>query len=208
MSLKHTFALFALLAAPAFSTTITFGTGGTTGFTTGGVNSVVVNNAGGVSGLTLTVMAGVLSPGNCAPQCWLTASSAGYGVDNSAPAGGASDGSSDIDGSGLNDFITLIFSRAVHFNGATFGNFGFSDDGSLYNTTSGATLITSFDTNSISGFNVLGTSFRFQATGDNDAYRLRSVTFVENPEPGTLGLTAVGLIGLLTLGRKRLRRVQ
>ncbi len=45
MSLKHTFALFALLAAPAFSTTITFGTGGTTGFTTGGVNSVVVNDA-------------------------------------------------------------------------------------------------------------------------------------------------------------------
>jgi hypothetical protein len=207
LNLKSTLTLLALFALPAFSATITFGTGGTSGFTGGGVNSITVNNAAGVTGLSVIVTAGVLSPDSCSSQCWLTTSSAGYGVNNAAPSGGASDSSDDIDGSGADDFISLVFNQQVRITGATFGSFSSSDDGELYNTTSGTVLVTAFDTNSIA-LNSLGTSFRFQATGTNDAYRLRSVTFVATPEPSTFGLTAAGLMGLWALGRKRLRRVQ
>ena len=202
MNTRLMIALLTLSAVPALPSTITFGTGGTSGLTTGGVNSIVVNNVGGYAGLTLTITAGVLAPDSCAPQCWLTASNAGYGVDNSAPAGGPADSSTDIDGSGRNDYISLVFSRAVILSDATFGNFGFGDHGELYNMTAGAVLVSAFNTDSISGLGTHGTSFRFQATGSSDAYRLRSVTVVPNPEPGTLGMTAVGLIGLLALRRK------
>lgn len=187
-------------------TTITFGTGGSTGLTSGGVNSITINDAGGYLGLTLTVSAGVLSPGSCAPQCWLTSSSSGFGVDNSAPAGGSSDSSTDIDGSGNDDFISLVFNRTVILSAATFGNFGSTDHGELYDMTSGSALISAFSSSSLSGLSVHGTSFRFSATGTNDDYLLRSVTIVPNPEPGTIGMTAAGLIGLLVMGRKR--RVQ
>lgn len=205
MNPKILIALLALTAMPALPSTITFGTGGSTGFTSGGTNSVTVNDAGGYLGLTLTVTAGVLSPGSCAPQCWLTASNAGYGVDNSAPAGGATDSSTDIDGSGNNDFISLVFNRVVVLSAATFGNFGSTDHGEFYNMTSGAVLVSAFSSSSLSGLSVHGTSFQFAATGTNDDYRLLSVTIVPNPEPGTMGMTAVGVIGLLAFGRRRMR---
>ena len=202
MNLK-TLTLLALLTTPAWPATITFGWFGTPGFTSGGTNSITVNNAAGISGLTLTVTAGVLAPNSCSSQCWITSSFAGYGVDNAAPAGGTSDSSTDIDGSGADDYIVLEFNRRVILMGATFGNFGSSDDGALFNLTEGTNI--TFDTSSITGLDEHGTLFRFQATGTNDAYRLRSIEFVQNPEPGTMGLIGLGLVGLVIADRKRRR---
>lgn len=99
-----------------------------------------------------------------------------------------------------------MFNRTVILSAATFGNFGSTDHGELYDMTSGSALISAFSSSSLSGLSVHGTSFRFSATGTNDDYLLRSVTIVPNPEPGTIGMTAAGLIGLLVMGRKR--RVQ
>lgn len=203
--MKNTLALF-LLAAPTWAATITFGTGGTTGFTSGGA-TVSVNNAAGITGLLVTVTAGVLSPNTCDNTCLITSSNAGYGVNN-APNG--NDGSMDIDGSGYDDFIRVTFNQTVTLTGATFGSFSAQagDNGRLYNGTTNAILINSFNTSSLTGLSYSGTSFLFAAIGNDDAYRLRSVTFdvaptSTTPEPSSFALIGLGLTGVFALTRKR-----
>ncbi len=210
MKLIHTFALFALSALPTMAATITFGsTGGTTGFTGGTSPTVTVNNAAGLTGLTVNVIAGVLSPDACASICWVTSFTNGYGVDNSQGSGSASDGSDELDGNGFTDSLTITFSRNVTLTGATFNAFGFGDAGTIRNMTT-STNISSFTSSTVTGLNSTGTSFRF-SPGDGDSFLLRSITFNDSgapavPEPSTFGLAGISLLGVALAARKRASR--
>lgn len=97
--------LFAL-AASAQATTVTFGTGGTAGFTNGGNSDGPIS----VGGVWLTV-----TPWTEYGDSELTASSGGYGVESEA------DRRDDpqIDGDGPNEAIILTFSSAVSLNSVT-----------------------------------------------------------------------------------------
>jgi hypothetical protein len=187
-----------LLAPVASATTITFGTGGTLGFTTGGVASVTANNAAGLTGLTVTVTAG--STTTCGtPGCTLDSAATGYGVIN-----GTADTSAGIDGNGQIDTLTIGFNNTVRVTAITFGNWDNSDDAGIYN---GTTLLTSFSSNTpTASLNSVGTSFQIRAVGNNDDFRIQSITFTEIPEPATFGMAGIAMLGLGFAARKKMRR--
>lgn len=186
-----------MLAPAANATTITFGTGGTTGFTGGGTNSVTVNNFGGSTGFNVTVTAGATTA--CGPTCTITTAATGYGVTSST-----TDTSAGIDGTGLLDTLTIAFTNSVRVTAITFGSWDPSDDAGIYN---GATLITTYNNNTPTAtLNSVGTSFQIRAVGGNDDFRIQSITFTEIPEPATLGMAGIAMLGLGFAARKKIQR--
>jgi hypothetical protein len=188
-----------MLVPAASATTITFGTGGTSGFTTGGASSVTVNDAAGVTGLTVTVTA---SATTACPACVISAQVGGYGVTSVVGD------NAEIDGNGLIDTLIVSFSRDVTVTGATFSSFQGNDNGEFYNTTTGSLLVSAFGSSSIA-VNTTGTSFTFLAPGTGDDYFLQTLTFnvvSPTPEPATLGMMGIALLGIGFGARKRIKR--
>jgi hypothetical protein len=173
--------LFAL-AASAQATVITFGTGGTPGFTGGGSSDGPVNVGGGIT-LTVTPWSNsfIFDP-------TLTVDGNGYGVRS-----GIID-DDQLDGSGWTEAIILTFSSAVQINGVELRNFSGDDDVDLF-----------ANGNPWAGGTVVGMVFKIQADDYNSEFRVRSVNFdavSAVPEPANLLTAGLGL-GLLALGRFR-----
>ncbi len=188
----------ALLTPAASATVITFGTGGTSGFTAGG-SSVTVNDAAGIIGLTVTLTPGTTT--TC-PACTITTAATGYGVSSTG------DTSTNIDGNTLIDTLTISFSQSVTLTGLTFGNWNGTDDVGIYN---GSTLVTTYTAPGNSAtVSTSGTSFQIRAVDSGDAFTLRSMTFtvdpVSTPEPATFGMMGVALLGLGFGARQRMTR--
>jgi hypothetical protein len=50
-----------------------------------------------------------------------------------------------------------------------------------------------------------GTTFQFRATGDNDDFQIRSLSFT-TPEPATFGMMGLALLGLGLGARRKIKR--
>lgn len=202
-----TLVLLLVSASTANAATAFFGTGTTSGFASGGTNSVTANNLAGILGLSLTVTAGTTT--GCFPTCVITSTALGYGVNNSS-GGSVADSSLTIDGSGLLDTLTLTFNQVVTLTGITFGEWDNNDDAGIYN---GGTLVTTYSANAgTATLNTTGTTFQLRATGSNDDFRLQSIEFTANtlstatPEPATFAMVGAALVGLGLFTRRRTNR--
>jgi hypothetical protein len=150
--------------------------------------------------LNLTVTAGNIIS-TCTPTCLVTASASGYGVSS-----GTGD-SADIDNNPL-DTLTLTFNQTVTLTGITFGNWDNNDNSGIYN---GGVLVTTYSDNTgVATISATGTTFEFRATGPNDDYQVRSIDFTvaatPTPEPATLGMMGLALLGIGVCTRKGIKR--
>ena len=199
-------ALLCPVAAQAGLVTVTFGTGGTTGFTSGGGGPVLVSGP-----LTLTLTAGCTPPStNCSSPA-LTASSSGYGVNSVS-----TDPDPGMDGNGSTDLMTFTFSSPVTLTQILLNEWDSGDGGILQNLTTATTLL---DTAAFSSAtldlttNNVGSSFRLTIKDGNDDYWVRSLTFEDGtippeeiPEPSTCVLIGAGLAALGLFRRRRRQR--
>ncbi|MGI9288873.1 MAG: PEP-CTERM sorting domain-containing protein [Pseudomonadales bacterium] len=121
--------------------------------------------------------------------------------------------SKQLDGFGPDESVLFRFSRSVRLLGFTLTRVGYFDDATLTvddvpqlsGNIPGGNIWDS-DTASIkAGLN--GTDFQFGVTDWNDDYFIKSLTVhaTEVPEPGTIALFAVGLVGL-GIARKRTKQ--
>ncbi len=215
------------LSPTASATTLIFGQGGTSGFTSGGVQSTGAVAVPGAPGLTLEVQA--LSTWN-SPAEWLIDSAAGgYGVDN----GGVDvclpflghihiDDDPAIDSSGGDDTLRLIFSQPVTLSEILIGDIDVASRGLLREFRSDAVDISNLGAGTVysgsllslgpgigtlSGAslgNTTGTVFDIRVLDYNDDVRLRGISFDNTsvPEPATCGLIGLGLV-MIGLARRR-----
>lgn len=205
--------------AQASSITLTFGTGGTSGFTTGTDNSSL-GPVAVASGLDLTVSP--WSNANSAAVWDITSSSDGFGVFNgtcdlsfffcfSWDASQADSSSSTTEG------LQFDFSAPVTLTNATFGSWNNSDAADIF--AGGVLVANNFGDNSGS-YNPVGgltnSSFFFQAVDGSSTSQwwLRSLTFdytapappqqpVATPEPSSILLLGGGLIAAARRMRRR-----
>lgn len=185
--------------AQAALVTITFGTGGTSGFEAPGTvhstGAVVVPNTGGL--LTLTVTAG---PG---AGDLIFASASGYGVNGN-----------NLNGANEGETLTFATSSPVTLTNITllgWESTGGGDGGVVRNLTA-ATVLLNLETFASASLNFTtgnaGSSFRIGTKDGNDEYFVRSIAFdspLVTPEPATYLLMGAGLAGLALL-RKRYRK--
>jgi len=186
-SFRPVFVTAALLAfgVSAHATTVTFGTGGTAGFTNGGTSDGPAN----VGGVNLTATAWASGGG---PTPVLTANSEGYGVDSDGNGNGDSN---EVDGQGRDEAVVLTFSAPVTVTNIVLMNFSSNDDSDLI-----------IDGILHSSGIMHGSEFRIRADEDNSDFRVRSITFdvasSAVPEPATLLTGGLGL-ALVALARRR-----
>lgn len=213
------------LVSSSQAATITFGSGGSTGFN--GVGNLGHSISAGVGfGITLTITASGCATG----PCIITSSSVGgfaagfgFGVNS---AGGATDGSGAPELNGPPEVLTLRFSSPIVLTGYILEDV---DDGSDNGVIFSRTLPTSLTITSIQNLtdggnppgsiydsgesrytsemlSVYGTEFTVSASS-GEFIRLRALSFVEMPEPGAVWITGIGIAFLCMLwSRDRERR--
>jgi hypothetical protein len=189
---------------------VTFGSGGTDGFTAGGSSA---GPAPVATGLTLEVRP--YSTGGTSDTWSLVAGANGYGVNNGMCLLGLCD-QNDVDGSVFNDALQFTFSLPVTLTQVVFGNWDRWDraaisTGSVFGSSS---FVTSFGDDSgvyTPGSTLTASEFLFGALngtfiGGDDDWRIRSLTFDFDaplpdqapavPEPASLVLLGTGLLGV------------
>ncbi len=133
-------------------------------------------------------------------------------VDSHSMDGGSSTSTSDPD-----EGLLFSFNQVVSLSYINFDSFGGSDDFNL--TVDGILKLVDFDGGSTSQFasqvtgepdefnfsDISGTEFLFWADSDSDKFRIDRMTVHAIPEPTTLLLFGVGLIGLCLVRRKVIR---
>ncbi len=178
--------------------TITFGTGGTPGFTTGGP-TVGPGTIPGTPAL-LTVRPGYTGLFGPVLGGFVTSDNRGYGVNNGF------DLDNDIDGQGRDDFLLFNFDRVVTLTQIVFGDFDSDDGGGIARINSGSLSfivppVSAFGSPTLDlvGPNRTGSVFGVQAYQGDDSFRVRSLSFddgVAIPEPGTWTMTLIGFVGI------------
>jgi hypothetical protein len=202
--------------AQASSITLTFGTGGTSGFISGTDNSSL-GPVAVATGLDLTVSP--WSTANSASVWDITASSEGFGVFNGdcfniVIACVPTDSSQADSSSSTTEALLFSFTAPVTLTNATFGSWGNSDVAAIF---AGGALVTNFGTNSGSyspAGGLTNSSFYFQAIDGSGTseWRLRSLTFdytappqqpLATPEPSSILLLGGGLVAAARRMRRR-----
>ena len=206
--------------AQASSITLTFGTGGTSGFTSGTDNSSL-GPVAVATGLDLTISP--WSNANSAAMWYITASSDGFGVFNGTCdlsiiiACLSWDSSQADSSSNTSEGLAFSFSAPVTLTNATFGSWNNSDVADIF--AGGVLVANNFGDNSGS-YNPVGglanSSFFFQAVDGSSIsqWRLRSLTFdytapapprqpVATPEPSSILLLGGGLLAAARRMRRR-----
>jgi hypothetical protein len=138
--------------------------------------------------------------------------------------------SSDIDGDGPDEFLNITFSESVRVLRIDFENVGDDDESALIIDgvqisfghiataldIAGASVNCSVESDDdecnldVSSLNLVGTTFTFgdaisggrSLDGDDD-FRIEAMLIATVPEPGTLALMSIGLIGFGWMGRRR-----
>lgn len=110
--------------------------------------------------------------------------------------------SSQIDGSGRNDFLHLTFGTPVNILMVAFGSDSNNDEVDIYLGGSGPAVANNVETNqgffNIGPYNTNMISFRANQNNDNFVLKRLKISTedAQVPEPGLLGLLSLGLLGL------------
>ena len=199
------FGLVALLAAPlaAQAATVTYDLrgDGSAGYTSGSItvtgsdgSTVDAGASNSSDDLTSYILSGPIGLFVC--------------TGSGAPTGHCGAGYGDqphADGVGANETVTLDFGhRLMRLVSATFylgasgrslsGNFDLGVDGNTVDDEMTLSTLVSFL--GLDALSHTGSTFSFSADGDNDWFKLTSITVKEVPLPGTLGLLGLGLAAL------------
>jgi hypothetical protein len=118
----------------------------------------------------------------------------GYTVDG---ADGANDGLDRDEG------LLFSFDQLVELTHINFGSWGSSDDFNL--DIDGITLFTDNSNGGSDHYHgsQIGTSFMIWADGDSDSFRIQDIDINAVPEPATIALLGLGLVGLTGMRRQR-----
>jgi hypothetical protein len=111
-----------------------------------------------------------------------------------------------VDGDGTNEGVIFTFGSDVRLVSVDFAWVSYNDDFSL--TVDGALLYSSLDIPSSDTYTFLGTyiadNFMIGANYNNDDFYISGMEVAPVPEPGTIVLMGLGLVGLAGMGRKKL----